>query len=148
MRYSIMDCQLQCRFVYINHTPSWLPWKGRGFACLNVLYLSELWKVKTQPFQQELLYWPIQAGQCIPFLMEKHWKSCLQVGQTRYHCLWLWEQLACQGEFRGYISFVWMPDILVFQNGLSRTWSTRRDIRYYRLRGWLEKMVGLGREEE
>ncbi|XP_073662504.1 prostaglandin reductase 1 isoform X2 [Tursiops truncatus] len=35
------------------------------------------------------------AGRRTPFLMGKTWKSCLPSGRTRYHCLWLWEWLAC-----------------------------------------------------
>lgn len=135
-------------FVDTNHAAYRLPWKERGLTRLNVLSLSELWKVKIQPSQQELLCWLLLAGQRIPFLMGKNWKRCLQSGQTRYHCLWLWERLACPGEFHGYISLVWIPDVLVFQNGWSRAWITRRDLRHSKLRSGLERMMGLRREEE
>ena len=146
--YLIKDYETQCPFVETNQAASRLPWKERGLTHLNVLSLSELWKVKIQPSQQELLWWLLLAGQRIPFLMGKNWKRCLQSGQTHYHCLWLWERLACPGEFHGYISLVWIPDVLVFQNGWSRAWLTRRDLRHSKLRSGLERMMGLWREEE
>ena len=146
--YLIKDYRAQCPFVDTNRAASRLPWKERDLMHQNVLSLSELWKVKMQLSHQELLWWLLLAGQRIPFLMGKNWKRCLQSGQTHYHCLWLWERLACPGEFHGYISIVWIPDVLVSQNGWSRAWLTRRDLRHSKLRSGLERMMGLRREEE
>lgn len=55
-------------------------------------------------------------------------ERCLQSGQTHYHCLWLWGQLACPGEFHEYISLCLNPHVLVSWNGWSRAWLTRRGI--------------------
>lgn len=146
--YLIKDYETQCPLwtLTMQHTDS-LERKGVSRIWMCFLFQS-CGKVKIQPSQQELLCWLLLAGQRIPFLMGKNWKRCLQSGQTRYHCLWLWERLACPGEFHGYISLVWIPDVLVSQNGWSRAWITRRDLRHSKLRSGLERMMGLRREEE
>lgn len=122
--------------------------KGKGFPVSECAVSFRVVESKNSAFPTGTTVVAPSAGRRTPFLMGKTWKSCLQSGRTRYHCLWLWEWLACPGEFHGFISLIWIPDILVFQNGWSRTWSTRRDSRCSRLRGWLERMMGLRREEE
>lgn len=73
---------------------------------LNVLSLSELWKeIKMQLSHQELLVAPsgwtthsISNGEKLEKVLAE-WPDTLPLSL-------LWEQLACPGEFHGYISLV------------------------------------------